>query len=107
MKLCSDSQCERKGEMLPLIEFSIRRREKDGLNIYCRPCTRRRNAEYRERTLLESVLNAIDRGRRTREEIEVETGESEDLIADAIAILWDRNKIRIVEGRYFPRAKAA
>lgn len=107
MKLCSDSQCRRKGELLGLSEFSAHRGKKDGLNIYCRHCTARRSAERRKRTVFDSVVSAIERGHRTRERIKDLTELEEDVIADVLADLWDRSEIRIVDGRYYLKVKAA
>ena len=55
----------------------------------------------------EQVLLAIKQGYCTREQIEIETRLNEDVIADALAELYDTSQIRIVSGHYYLRAKAA
>lgn len=129
VKLCSDSQCDRKGRLLPLSEFGKNCRKKDRLSIYCRECSRRRNSEQwqlrKNRVYAETgakvrkpakvdhvkvtadVLMAVENGHRTREQIEVATKLNEELIADALADLWDRDRVRIANGNYYVTAKAA
>lgn len=122
MKLCRDKFCDRSGQLLPLSEFTKNRRSSDGRSDYCRMCSRRMNRESyrtppgsraRKRSSIDmnkvmvQVFTVIREGHRTREKIERETRLSEDVIGDALAMLYDRNHIRIVEGHYYTRARAA
>lgn len=119
MKLCRDKRCERSGQLLPLAEFTFNRRNDGGLSEYCCMCSRRRNRESyrtppgikaRKRSSIDQskvialVTIAIRDGHRTRERIETETRLNEEVIADALAELYDRNQITIVSGHYYPRA---
>lgn len=102
MKLCSDSQCRRKGELLPLSEFSINRKKKDGLSIYCRQCmSRRASAWWREfkskrdahkPVTIDLVMEAVRNGYRTRDAIQRRTNLDEDSISDALALLYLNSK---------------
>lgn len=128
-KVCADPVCERKGEPLPLTEFSIHRQRKDGRNIYCRQCTTRRVHEHRTRKraykaarkpfkdlrrkpivvaskqdVNRRVLSAIRRGARTRSRIKQQLGLSWDDLTHSLAELWDRNEITIKDDQYYPRA---
>lgn len=129
MKVCRDSQCRRSGQLLRLSEFPLNCRKKDGHSIYCFECSRRRNSEQwlirkarreqgaevksrpprkiDEQKVMAQVLAAVRDGHRTREQIEIETRLNEEVIADALAGRWDRDQVRIAEGRYYPTKQAA
>ena len=44
----NEKRCARCKEMKPITEFGKDRRNKDGLNIYCRPCKKKYNDEQKE-----------------------------------------------------------
>lgn len=103
MKLCSDSQCDRKGKKLPLSEFHRDASRKDGKHHQCKRCKARQKAEaWRARKDPEvarkpsvRVYAAIQNGHRTREQIESATGLHEDEVSDALAKLYDIAAVKI------------
>jgi hypothetical protein len=136
MKLCLDSQCNRKGTKLSLSGFPKTTRNKTGRYSYCRKCAVRRATENRnknrarreelnarrreqqrklradktkskELSVAERVYQEIGRGKQTFDEVEAATGFHEDAVGDAVAHLWDSNQIRIVDRKFYPITKAA
>lgn len=119
MKACKDIKCRRSGQKLRLSEFPVNRRSEDGHYIYCLDCCRRRSRETRrakgarERTFREQgididrkpmvqsmmafsqVHDAINKGCKTREEIQQATKLNYDLIGDALAELWEVKGIKL------------
>jgi len=48
-KLCAKKTCKRAGRPLLLSEFTVNRLQTDGLNIYCRRCTKQAGRDRRRR----------------------------------------------------------
>ena len=66
MKLCRNPSCERRGIALPDSDFGRNALNdhqglRDGLNVYCKECTREKSQEYRRR-----VRIAMRRGAKIR-----------------------------------------
>lgn len=123
MKPCTDSQCKRKGELLPLSEFYRNRARVDQHNPHCKECHLRRVHEHRERErarkkavagpeverkpmVLTScafslVYEAVRKGCRTRQEIHLETGLDYDSIGEALAeLVFDCKAVKIQHREY-------
>ena len=113
-------QCKRQDcqAWKPIGDFGVDRSKPDGLNIYCRLCTHRKNVALRsdlaakkkaeaaaKQLLLPTIENdgLIDQVREvlrkenhlSRRQIRRRVdAESDDAVGDALAVLWDANEAR-------------
>lgn len=123
VKFCKDQQCKNIGSLLPLTDFPRDRSKEDQRYIYCRECCRRRERERRAAKgarqyqklqrkpdvianspfALSLVYDAIQKGYRTREEIQRHTKLDYDSIGDALTELCFEAKGVVIQNRkYIP-----
>lgn len=109
-KPCGDQQCRRSWQQIPLTDFPVNRKSKDGRYYICKECARRKSDEYRrargakkydklpavERkanfvaqapNALTVVYEYIAKGPTTRNKIRVATGLDWDSITESLAEL--------------------
>lgn len=132
MKLCADKECERSGIRLKASEFPKNKTRPDGLNAYCKECSRRHVHRYRAKVRAKKaaekaarsrfeivepkpvviagpryafslVYDAIQKGYRTREEIHWFTKLDYDSIGSALVELcFEAKGVVIQNRRYIP-----